>query len=65
MKDIVHQLTGMDMLKSAVIREGDELENAGANNNVFFEENDLTPWRPPGRFNQKTWSFILHTIRCF
>lgn len=47
-KDIVFQLTGMDLLKSTIIREADELpSNSFIPPNGWFEESELGKFRPP------------------
>lgn len=66
-KDIVFQLTGMDLLKSTIIREADELpSNSFIPPNGWFEDSELNAWRPStGCFTQKQYAYILHTFRCF
>lgn len=58
-------LTGLDLLKSTIIREADELPgHSFVPPNGWFEESELNVWRT-GPFNTKQFSYILHTFRCF
>lgn len=55
----------MDLLKSTIIREADELPKDNfIPPNGWFDDSELNVWRG-GIFNSKTYAYILHTFRCF
>lgn len=63
-KDIVKMMTGLDLLKSTIIREADELPTQSFIPDAgFFKEDELNEWKT--KFNLKQNSYILHTFRCF